>query len=159
MSVLTALPLPHTDDDLCGDAPTVRLAAAFHEMDRAHRRLYRQISKDLGFSQIELTALMAVGDSLLLTPKALSEETGLTTGAITAMVDRLMNAGYVFRKPNVRDRRSIIIYLTDRGKETLDVVRDRYERALLTVLDEAPCLAGVHTSQCLRSAAHILLTA
>jgi hypothetical protein len=82
---------------------------------QAHRRLYRQISKDLGFSQIELTALMAVGDSLLLTPKTLSEETGLTTGAITAMVDRLVKAGYVFRKPNVRDGRSIVIYLTDRG--------------------------------------------
>ena len=37
------------------------------------------------------------------------EMTGLTTGAITGIVDRLERAGYARREPNSRDRRSVII--------------------------------------------------
>ena len=43
------------------------------------------------------------------TPKQLAEMTGLTTGAITGIVDRLERAGYAKRKPNPKDRRSILI--------------------------------------------------
>lgn len=40
----------------------------------------------------------------------LAEWSGFTTGAITGIVDRLEKAGYVVRKPNLHDRRSVIIH-------------------------------------------------
>jgi DNA-binding MarR family transcriptional regulator len=43
------------------------------------------------------------------TPKQLAEATGLSTGAITGIVDRLERAGYARREPNPKDRRSVII--------------------------------------------------
>jgi DNA-binding MarR family transcriptional regulator len=42
-------------------------------------------------------------------PTELSRHTGLSTGATTAMLDRLEAAGYISRKPNPEDRRGTII--------------------------------------------------
>ena len=43
------------------------------------------------------------------TPKRLAESTGLSTGAITGIVDRLERAGFASRERNPDDRRSIIV--------------------------------------------------
>src|SRR5690349_6043779 len=44
-----------------------------------------------------------------LTAGQLSEMTGLTTGAITGVIDRLERAGYVRRESDPNDRRRVII--------------------------------------------------
>ena len=44
----------------------------------------------------------------------LSELTGLTTGAVTAMIDRLEAAGYVQRKRDKDDRRKVIVVPNER---------------------------------------------
>jgi DNA-binding transcriptional regulator GbsR (MarR family) len=44
-----------------------------------------------------------------MTASQLAEETGLSTGAITGVVDRLAKAGYVMRKRDPNDRRLIFI--------------------------------------------------
>jgi hypothetical protein len=43
------------------------------------------------------------------TPGWLAEKTGLTTGAVTGMIDRLEHAGYVRREPDPEDRRRVIV--------------------------------------------------
>jgi DNA-binding MarR family transcriptional regulator len=45
----------------------------------------------------------------------LARESGLTTGAITAVVDRLERAGYVHRLPDPHDRRRVLVELTPRA--------------------------------------------
>jgi len=44
-----------------------------------------------------------------VTPGKLAECTGLTTGGVTVMLDRLERAGFVKREPNPNDRRSVIV--------------------------------------------------
>ena len=44
-----------------------------------------------------------------MTAKSLSEEVGLTSGAITGIVDHLEKGGYVERLENPNDRRSVMI--------------------------------------------------
>ena len=41
------------------------------------------------------------------------EATGLTTGSVTAMVDRLAKLGYVTRSPDPTDRRKVVVRPTD----------------------------------------------
>ncbi len=43
------------------------------------------------------------------TPGQLAAQTGLTTGGVTVVLDRLEKAGFVKREPNPNDRRSLII--------------------------------------------------
>jgi len=61
----------------------------------------------LSESDIEtLEALMDVGSS---TAGRLSELTGLTSGAVTRVIDRLEQSGYVRRVPDPADRRRVIV--------------------------------------------------
>lgn len=59
-----------------------------------------------------LETLGACGD---LRMKELAEKMGITTGSLTVLVDRLVRAGLVERKPNDHDRRSIRVGLTPEG--------------------------------------------
>ncbi len=47
----------------------------------------------------------------------LAEASSLTTGAITAVIDRLERAGYAHRVPDPADRRRVLVELTQRTRE------------------------------------------
>src|SRR5438045_3068763 len=72
---------------------------AFHEV--AARRL--------GMTAAERKCAGLIAGLGETTPKQLADATGLSTGAITGIVDRLERAGYARREPNPKDRRSVII--------------------------------------------------
>ncbi|SPH17106.1 HTH-type transcriptional regulator MhqR [Defluviimonas aquaemixtae] len=70
-----------------------------------------------------LAALRRSGAPYELTPTQLYEVTMLSSGGMTARLDRLEKAGLVERRPNPEDRRGTLVALTDKG-------RDLIERAL-----------------------------
>ncbi|MDQ1914408.1 MarR family transcriptional regulator [Paenibacillus sp. GD4] len=49
----------------------------------------------------------------------IAERLGVKPSAVTVMIDRLENAGYVVRGDDPLDRRSILVELTDSGREVL----------------------------------------
>jgi DNA-binding MarR family transcriptional regulator len=99
----------------------------------------------LSESDIEtLEALMEMGAS---TAGRLGELTGLTSGAITRVIDRLEQAGYVRRVPDPADRRRVIVEVVPEKvaavKSTLDRVGSasadeigRYTDAQLTLITD-----------------------
>ena len=54
--------------------------------------------------------LRAVGPA---TPTTLASAVGMTTGGLSLALDRLEAAGYVTRRPNSNDRRSVIVEPTE----------------------------------------------
>jgi DNA-binding MarR family transcriptional regulator len=65
-----------------------------------------------------------------MTASQLAEETGLSTGAITGVVDRLEKAGYVKRKRDQNDRRLVFIkVLTDKALVKLSPIFDPIKQA------------------------------
>ena len=65
-----------------------------------------------------------------MTASQLAEETGLSTGAITGVVDRLEKAGYVRRKRDQSDRRLVFINpLLDRAMVKLSPIFDPIKQA------------------------------
>jgi DNA-binding MarR family transcriptional regulator len=50
-----------------------------------------------------------------LTPTQLGRKLYMSSGTITALVDRLERAGYVERRPNPADRRSLVVVLRPEG--------------------------------------------
>jgi DNA-binding MarR family transcriptional regulator len=53
----------------------------------------------------------------IATPSELARHTGLTSGATTAMLDRLERAGLIERRPNPDDRRGTLIAPTESSAE------------------------------------------
>jgi DNA-binding MarR family transcriptional regulator len=66
-------------------------------------------ARRLGMTAAERKCAGMIAELGGATPKELAEATGLTTGAITGIVDRLERAGYAKREPNAADRRSVIV--------------------------------------------------
>jgi DNA-binding MarR family transcriptional regulator len=66
-----------------------------------------------------LVKLRLAGAPYRLSPTDLSKELMLSSGAMTNRLDRLEERGLVARKPEPRDRRGILVELTDRGAGVL----------------------------------------
>jgi DNA-binding MarR family transcriptional regulator len=125
-------PLVSDDAHLLGDpaSPTRLLARALHHLDIEHRRIRGVFADSLHVSASEFNLLMHLGEIGEVTPKALARELGLTTGAMTAMVDRLEAAQLVLRRPNPHDRRSLYVRLSPTGQDARAEVYRRYFEAV-----------------------------
>jgi DNA-binding MarR family transcriptional regulator len=85
-----------------------------------------------------LSALRRQGPPFQLTPGALLRATLVTSGTMTNRIDRLAAAGLVRREPDPRDKRGVLVILTDRGQERVDAALSdllHREHALLAGLD------------------------
>ena len=67
-----------------------------------------------------LSALRRQGPPYQMTPGALLRATLVTSGTMTNRIDRLAEAGLVRRHPDPRDRRGVLVTLTDLGRAKAD---------------------------------------
>ena len=93
-----------------------RLAkVAGDEVERAYARF------GIGRPEFDVLAtLRRSGAPYQLSPGALAGSMMLSSGGTTARLDRLEKAGLVERIPSPTDRRSVLVRLTDRGREIID---------------------------------------
>jgi MarR family transcriptional regulator, organic hydroperoxide resistance regulator len=73
-----------------------------------------------------------------VTPGKLAECTGLTTGGVTVMLDRLEKAGLVRREPNPNDRRSVLVRVNPRRLQKIHALYAGINERLETFLAEIP---------------------
>lgn len=66
----------------------------------------------LGINRTDLRCLNIVDNEGSMTAGHLAEKSGLTTAAVTAVLDRLERAGYAQRVRDQVDRRQVIVQLT-----------------------------------------------
>lgn len=67
------------------------------------------MSEWAGLNVTDMECLRLLFQKGIATPSELSKFTGLTSGATTAMLDRLEKAGLIERRPNPNDRRGTLI--------------------------------------------------
>ena len=91
-------------------------ASSVAALDRALREtsaqsvLFSQAVADrVGMNPTDLESLDILARYGPMTAGRLAELTGLTTGAITGLVDRLESRGYARREPHPTDRRSVVV--------------------------------------------------
>jgi len=72
------------------------------------------------------------------TPGTLAACTGLTTGGVTVMLDRLEQAGFVKRSPNPNDRRSVLVSVNPKKLKKMGAHYDRVTRQTAQVFDGIP---------------------
>jgi DNA-binding MarR family transcriptional regulator len=101
--------------------PSERLRAALQrvELAGAYQRAAR--ARKEGTSQVELAALEHLVLRGGLTPGELGHRLGLTSGGVTALTGRLIDAGYVRRERHPSDGRMRVLGATELGAEFLRV--------------------------------------
>ncbi len=94
----------------------IRLASLF-------QRAYTEAFAPLGLSDGDygvLVTLRRAGAPHRLTPSDLARSQMMTSGGMTAAIDRLERKGLVTRLPNPNDRRGSLVELTDEGRKVVD---------------------------------------
>jgi DNA-binding MarR family transcriptional regulator len=93
-----------------------RLRVLLHRVELAahHQRAAR--ARELGVHQVELTALEHLVVLGALTPGELGHRLGLTSGGVTALAGRLIDAGHVARSAHPSDRRMRVLTPTEAGR-------------------------------------------
>ncbi|MDG4767874.1 MarR family transcriptional regulator [Solwaraspora sp. WMMD406] len=106
-------------------------------------RLQAAIGERLGLHATDLACLAVLSSTPRPTAGDLAGQLGLTTGAVTRMVDRLAERGYVRRSADLTDRRRVLIELTAKavaevGPAYYTITAD-LERAAAQCTDEQLC--------------------
>jgi len=107
------------------------LVAAFREWTEAvmHRSMdgYVGYARDHNLSMSQLGALFHVHKMGACGVSDIGERLGVTTAAVSQMLDRLVEAGLVVREEDPRDRRSKKIEMTPLGQKVLaGAIETRY---------------------------------
>ncbi len=83
----------------------------------------------LGLSESDIDALQLLIDTGASTAGRLAELMGLTTGAVTRVVDRLEQAGYVRRESDPSDRRRVVVEVVPERVASIESLLASLERA------------------------------
>ncbi len=92
----------------------------------------------LGVSGGELLALAHLSLHGPLGPTELTHRLHMTTGAMTAMLDRLAARGFIAREPHPTDRRRVGVRLTTEGRDRIFAQVHGMAGEVIAVTDEFP---------------------
>ncbi len=139
--------MPRTSRPQTGEAPApvpgshseelLLLIDRLGRLSMANERMRATLAKELDMSLHELNALIYVEYERHITPKALAHNLSLSTGSVTALVDRMVDSGLVMRNPHPNDRRSVLLSLTPKGSQVIESIVDRYARTTLRSMQAA----------------------
>jgi DNA-binding MarR family transcriptional regulator len=97
-------------DVTTGSAEAIREALNRKALASARHRA--ALGRLLGLGDSEVLALQHLARAGELTPAQLADLLQLTSGGVTALVQRLERAGHLAREPHRHDRRSTVLHLT-----------------------------------------------
>jgi len=83
---------------------------------------HQAVAEQLGLNSTDHKCLDVILENHAMTAGKLSELTGLTTGTITGVIDRLEKAGFVYREKDAEDRRKVIIQV-NKDKAEMEIVK------------------------------------
>lgn len=92
------------------------VALAMRDFDASLDLLDHAVAAAFGIGRTDLRAMEVISRSGAKTAGELATELGLTTGAVTALIDRMERAGYLLRTRGTVDRRQVLVDLTPNAR-------------------------------------------
>lgn len=96
-----------------------KITEAARRLDIAMTSLLAAVSRAVGISVPEMIALEHLDGGGSIGPSELARRLQLTTGAVTALADRLEESGHLERSPHPTDRRRVMLRRTRKADEDL----------------------------------------
>ena len=126
--------------------PQADLRELLHRVELAGQYQRAARARQTGVHQVELAALEHLSVTGGLTPGELGHRLGLTSGGVTALAGRLIDAGHAERAPHPHDRRMRILTNTPAGEahlaEQIGPILSPADRVLAWVDDGSAELLG-----------------
>ena len=111
-----------------------RVGRLARHLDRARRAAFS--ASDLESWEFDvLSALRRAGSPYQLSPKALLQQTLVSSGTMTNRIDRLVGRRLVERRTDPRDGRGILVVMTPDGRERVDASISRLLTAEAELLE------------------------
>jgi len=95
---------------------------------------HQAVGRILGLNVTDMKCLDVMTMKGSATPSQLAEQTGLSSGATTAMIDRLEKAGLIERHPHPKDRRGTVLLLTKQAMQKLPLLFESLGNAMLVLI-------------------------
>lgn len=124
------------------DRSTARdLTLAVRELVLGWDRYREVVADELGVGTSEVVALGYLCDDGPRTPSEIGHRLNLTSGSVTALLDRLEAAAFVTRSQNPDDRRSLLAAATPAGRHAIQYFLERLDSLIDRELGKVPGLA------------------
>ncbi|MBO1224338.1 MAG: MarR family transcriptional regulator [Candidatus Scalindua sediminis] len=107
-------------------------------MDTVMKDMYlldKEIETTFGLTSARIFTLLAFNTSEIMKMKELSNSLSLTSSTMTRMIDNLVKEGLVERGHEPRDRRLVIVKLTNEGKKLTDNIKVYKEKYFKSVME------------------------
>ena len=127
--------------------------ADLHAFGLARDGLRLALARRAAVSSLDLHALEHIEERGAVTPGELQGLVGLSSGAVTGLIDRLEQAGWVRRVPNPGDRRSVLVSLSDAAATAGGAPLAAYHRTVDDIVDRMTADERAAVSEFLRAAA------
>ncbi len=101
-----------------------RVARLSKHLDRARKTAFTRSDLDSWEFDV-LSALRRAGAPYQLSPKALLQQTLVSSGTMTNRIDRLVERGLVERRTDPNDGRGILVHMTPQGLARVDAAITR----------------------------------
>ena len=124
--------------DIRAEGIVDRIAVLEKYVKRTHDETLEQFGLSWGEFKV-LCSLRYGGHGFRSTPGRLGNELSLSSGAMTARLDKMEDAGLLRRLPDPDDRRGVLIELTDKGRDLWEesvAVQAEKESTVAATLDD-----------------------
>jgi DNA-binding MarR family transcriptional regulator len=128
MMSMMATAAPPTPEDIRG----VTLGLRHLILSGEHFRELR--ARELALGPSDVMALGHLYHHGPMTPRELGQKMGMTSGTITALLDRVEKAGFLTRANNPADRRSLLINTTPAGRHAMEWLYEQFDEVIRNAL-------------------------
>jgi DNA-binding MarR family transcriptional regulator len=104
--------------------PDNSIGFLIHDVGRLMRRNFDQRVQPLGLTQAQWRALVHISRHEGCRQATLSEILDIKPITLTRLLDRMQDAGWVERRPDMNDRRAVNIYITPKARPLMEKFKE-----------------------------------
>lgn len=105
--------------------PEKSIGFLIYEVSRLMRRDFDERVQSLGLTQIQWRAIVHIARQEGCNQATLAAQLEVKPITLTRLIDRLVEAGWVVREPDLQDRRAVRLHLTEKVRPLLNIMLEK----------------------------------
>lgn len=101
------------------------------EVGRCIKQLFIPVIRNAGLTLSQIHILWIVSEAGAIPGKDLAKKLSMTPSSVTQTTDSIVKAGWIKRRPDERDRRTVYLELTPAGKTKIEEFKQLHKNFLI----------------------------